>query len=227
MTAKQLSPLLDGVEPRTARRLTAAAKTLQLRRRDFIFKAGEPSSGLYIVLSGRVKLSLPLTKTEERVLEILEPGAWFGESALVIGQAHAGNASALEPTTLAQIPAAPVLQSLRQDRVFATKILTGAVERLQSALFDTAATRISARERVVHWILDAARTKRLNDRAEIVVPATKRVLASHLNITAAHLSRMFQELKEAKLIEVKGRRISVPSVSRLEAECAIDGSSRV
>ena len=224
MTAKQqLFPLLDGVEPRPARLLTAAAKTFQLRRREFIYKAGEPSSGLYVVLSGRVKLSLPLAKAEEHVLAILEPGAWFGESALVIGQAHAGNASALEPTTLAHIPAATVLQSLRQDRVFATKILTGAIERLQGALFDTAATRISARERVVRWILDqAARTNSSSDGAEIVVPATKSVLASHLNITPAHLSRMFQELKEAKLIEVKGRRISVPSVSRLQAECAMD-----
>ncbi len=224
---KQLTPLLDGIDARTARRLTAAAGTIYLRRRDFIFKAGGPPTGLYVVLTGRVKLSLPLVNSEDRVLAILEPGTWFGDSALVLGHAHSESASMVEDTVLAHIPAATFLDCLRQDPLFAAKVLAEAFRRLHTALVDTALVSIPARERVVQWLLEeVARGNVPGDRAEIVVPATKRVLASRLNMTGAHLSRMLQELKDAKLIEVKGRRIYVPSIDRLKAGCTRQRSSR-
>ena len=221
--AKQLSPLLDGAQPRTVRQITDAATLVELPRRAIVYETGQLATGLYVLLDGRVKLSLPLADPRERVVAILEPGTWFGASALVLRQAYADTASTVEPAILAKIPAAIFLDCLRRDRSFATKVLVEAFRRLHTALVDTAAISISARERVVRWLLDeAARAHARGDRAEIVLRTTKAVLASRLHMTAAHLSRMFHELKDANLIEVKARRISVPSVARLRGEYSGD-----
>ena len=216
----QMMPLLAGVAPRTARRFLESVKTVRLRRGDSIFEAGDSSKGLYVVVSGCVKLSLPLAASRERVLAILKPGSWFGETSLVLGHAHTETAAAVQHTELAHIPATTFLDCLGRDRRLSAKILAEAFRRLESALADTIATSISARERVVHWILEEAAHANTGDRAELAVPATKRVLASRLHMSAAHLSRMFHELKQAELIEVKGRRICVPSVARLDADRA-------
>jgi CRP-like cAMP-binding protein len=151
------------------------------------------------------------------VLAILKPGSWFGETSLVLGEANTENATAVEHTVLAHIPATTFLDCLRRDRQLSVKILAEAFRRLEAALADTVTTSISSRERVMRWLLEEAARAHAGDRVEIAVPATKRMLASRLSMTGAHLSRMFRELKEAKLITVKGRRICVPSVARLEA----------
>ena len=215
---EQLLSLLDDTEPRTARCFAAAAEIVELPRRGVVYKAGEPSSGLYVVIAGRVKLSLPLANSEERVLALIESGCWFGESALILGTPHANTASAVEPTTLAHIPTATFLDCLQRDRLFAAKLLTEESKRLRVAMIDTAATLIPARERVVCWLLnEVARKNSAADSAEIVLPAPKHVLASRLHMTPAHLSRMFEDLKRAELIEVRARRILVPSVARLKS----------
>ena len=215
---ERLLSLLDDTEPRTARCFAAAAKIVELPWRGVIYKAGEPSNGLYVVIAGRVKLSLPLANSEGRVLALIEPGNWFGESALILGTPHANTASAVVATTLAQIPAATVLDRLQRDRLFAAKLLTEASKRLCAAMMDTAAILIPARERLVCWLLDeVARKNSAADSAEIILPVPKHVLASRLHMTAEHLSRMFEDLKNAKLIEVRARRILIPSVARLKS----------
>ena len=197
--AKQLFPLLDGAQLRTVRQITGAAALVELPGRAVVYEAGQLATGLYVVLAGRVKLSLPLADSRERVVAILEPGTWFGESALVLGQGYSDTASIVEPTILAKIPAATFLDCLQRDRSFATKVLAEAFRRLHTALVDTAAISISARERVVRWLLnEAVRAHARGDRAEIALPTTKAVLASRLHMTAAHLSRMFHELKDAQ-----------------------------
>ena len=222
--AKQLFPLLDGAQPRTVRRFTSAATTIVLPRGAVIYRAGQPSTGLYVVLAGRVKLSLPLTRSRERVLALLESGAWFGENALLLATPHVNAASAVEPTTLAHIPAPTFADCLCQDRSLAMKLLKEISRRLNTALAQNAVTELPARERVVSWLLrETARGNSTGDGAEIVVPATKRMLASELHMTPAHLSRMLEHLKKVNLIEVRARRIVVVSLARLKAERARSG----
>ncbi len=216
---EQLLSLLDDTEPRTAQRFAAAATIVELSRRGVIYKAGEPSNGLYVVITGRIKLGLRLANSKERVLALIEPGCWFGESALILGTPHVSTASAVVPTMLAHIPPATFLDCLQRDRSFAVKVHTEVSKCLRAAMMDLVAPLIPARERVVSWLLDeVTRTHSAADSAEIVLPAPKHVLASRLHMTPAHLSRMFEDLKKAKLIEVKARHIFVPCVARLRGK---------
>ena len=49
----------------------------------------------------------------------------------------------------------------------------------------------------------------------VTLPTSKGVIASRLNLTQEHFSRILHELSEKGLILVKGRKISIPDVEKL------------
>jgi CRP-like cAMP-binding protein len=51
--------------------------------------------------------------------------------------------------------------------------------------------------------------------AEVTLPAAKRAIASQLNLSAEHLSRMLRELMAQGLIDVRARKVGIPDVRRL------------
>jgi CRP-like cAMP-binding protein len=51
--------------------------------------------------------------------------------------------------------------------------------------------------------------------ATFELPASKQVIASRLNLTPETFSRILHSLSQAGLITVKGKRITVPDITRL------------
>jgi CRP-like cAMP-binding protein len=49
----------------------------------------------------------------------------------------------------------------------------------------------------------------------VTLPAAKRTIASQLNLSAEHLSRILGELARDGLIAVAGRKVSIPDAGRL------------
>ncbi len=90
--------------------------------------------------------------------------------------------------------------------------LSRRVERLVQEL--ELQTLSNGSERFVAWLLRQAD----DPVAPLVVtlPTTKSAIASHLSLTPEHFSRILQELQQAELLQVKGRRITVPGPERLQ-----------
>jgi CRP/FNR family transcriptional regulator, cyclic AMP receptor protein len=65
---------------------------------EVIFDEGEEGQGLFLVLSGRVKISLPAHV--DQVLIELGPGAFFGEVALLDSSIRTAQARALEDSQI-------------------------------------------------------------------------------------------------------------------------------
>jgi CRP-like cAMP-binding protein len=49
----------------------------------------------------------------------------------------------------------------------------------------------------------------------VTLPASKRAVASQLNLSAEHLSRILRELTRERLVEVRGRKLGIPDAGRL------------
>ena len=126
--------LLNGVAPSTMRELGTAATTIALPPRRVIYKPGDPSNGLYVVLSGRVNLTLSISESKPRIVALLGPGAWFGETALLLRERHAIGAESAEAVMLARISSATVIRLLHADNVFALKMLTETSRRLRTSM---------------------------------------------------------------------------------------------
>jgi CRP-like cAMP-binding protein len=211
--------LLQGVKARTVEELAAHASELAVPRRSTVYVPGDECTGLYLVVSGRVKLALPLPEGGEKVVALISAGSWFGETALLLRQRHTIAAGAVQHSTLLHLPAQPVLACLADDRMFAVHLLTETCRRLHGTMLEMSTlTTSSARDRVISFLVDVLPTATYTGgAAKITLPAAKHVIASRLNLTPAHLSRVLAELKRDRIIGVEGQCVVVPDVRRLQA----------
>lgn len=210
--------IFKGCKLRTLTTLAHAATQMRLPRRTVVYRPGDECSGLHVVMAGRVKLAFPRNGSPERVVAILGPGDWFGETALLLSEPHVVAAETAEKATLVHLPADAILTCLEEDKLFALRMLTETSRRLRGTMLDSRLAAGSARERVIAFLLEElpSHTKGRGS-ATIVLPTVKRVIASRLNLTAEHLSRVLHDLAQARLINVQGLRVGVPDVRRLRA----------
>ncbi|HZG65427.1 MAG TPA: cyclic nucleotide-binding and patatin-like phospholipase domain-containing protein [Herpetosiphonaceae bacterium] len=76
---------------------------VRLTRGATLFREGEPGDAMYVVLEGRLQVTIRQAGGGTQVLEDLEPGASVGEMALLTGRARSATVTALEDATLARL----------------------------------------------------------------------------------------------------------------------------
>ena len=104
MTTLARSELLAGLEPQHITALVNLADTVSLQSGTRLFSLGDRADNLYVVLSGRVLLSLPLNikgGPQDVFVEEKRPGEILGWSALVPPHRFTLSASARMDSTLA------------------------------------------------------------------------------------------------------------------------------
>ena len=175
-----------------------------------LFRPGDPSDGMHVIVVGRVKLALACAGAE-KVVEILGPGQSFGESVMFMGKPHILCAEALADSLLLLIGKNAILEVVERNPGFARRMLNELSLRLYRLVADIEAyTLKSATERVTGYLLAAlADDTGSGQPAEVLLAASKSVLASRLNITREHFSRILHELSQAGLIRVSGRHIHI------------------
>ena len=87
---------------------------------EVIFDEGEEGQGLFVVLSGRVKISLPANV--DQVLIELGPGAFFGEVALLDQSIRTAQARAIEDTKIVALFRAEFYSLLETHSSIASRI---------------------------------------------------------------------------------------------------------
>jgi CRP-like cAMP-binding protein len=176
-----------------------------------LFRRGDPCDGCHVIVVGRVKLALLAPSGAEKVVEILGPGQSFGEPVMFIGTPHFLYAEVLADSLLLFIHKTAMLEAIQGNSEFARHMLNELSQRVYRLIADIEAyTLKSATERVTSYLLAALPAAAgAGQPADIVLAASKSVLASRLNITREHFSRILHELTQAGLIRVSGRSIRI------------------
>ncbi len=208
-------PLFQSLSEAELQALAADLREIRLEKGRFLFHKGDTPNGFFIVLSGQVKLLVSSPGGDEKVVEIVGPRGSFGEAVMFLGQPYPVSAMALLDTHCLQIRREKVDELLVTDPAFARRMLAGLSLRLRSLIHDVESYSIrSGAQRVIGYLIQLCPDDEA-DRVEITLPTTKFIIASRLNLTPETLSRVFHDLSESGLIEVKGRRIAIPSLQEL------------
>ena len=198
-----------------------AAGTAQVRAPagTILFRRGEPCSGFHVIVYGQVKLAFGAADGAEKVVEILGPGASFGEAVMFLEKPYVVFAETLADSLLLAIGKAGVFAELERNPRFARKMLGGLALRLHGLVHDLEAyTLRSGTQRVIGYLLrDYSEEGDPRTPVEVALATSKGVLASRLNITREHFSRILHDLSGAGLIEVHGRIIRILDPERLRA----------
>jgi CRP-like cAMP-binding protein len=112
-----------------------------------------------------------------------------------------------------------VFDEIERDPGFARKMLAGMSKRLHSLISDVESYSLqSGTQRLVGYLLRDDLEHSGDGTAYVVMlPTSKAVVASRLNVTPEHLSRILHDLTSAGLIEVNGREVTIVDVDGLRA----------
>ena len=76
----------------------------------------------------------------------------------------------------------------------------------------------SGKQRIIGYLLrDIPEDATADKDIAVTLPTSKGIIASRLNLTQEHFSRILHELSELGLIVVKGRKILIPDLARLRS----------
>ncbi len=210
-------PLFGEVARETISRVAAAAVPVDVPRGSVLFRRGEPCTGLYVIVSGQIKLALQATRGGEKVIEILGPGQSFGEAAMFLQKPHAFAAEALANTRVLHIAGKAVLAEIDHDPRFARRVISSLCLSLHQLLGELeSCTLRSGTQRVTGYLLRLAGESGTGG-AHAKLPAKKNIIASRLTLTQEHFSRILHELVTAGLIEMDGSAIRITDRGRLRS----------
>ena len=210
-------PLFRELAAQEIDRIAGQTKALHVDRGTALFQRGQPSEGFYIVIFGQVKLSFISAAGDEKVVDLLGPGQSFGEAVMFMEREHVVTAQTLADSMLLYVSKAAVFDELERDPRFARRMIAGLSQRLHYLMEDMEGYSMhSGVQRVIGFLLrDAGDETPPEPGLEVTLPATKGVIASRLNLTQEHFSRILHELVAKGLIKVRGRTIVIPDVQTL------------
>ena len=200
-------------------RIASGTRVLHVLRGETLFRRGESADGFYLVVFGQIKLAFISPQGADKVVEIIGPGMSFGEAVMFLEVPHVVYAQALNDAMLLYISRSAVFYEIAQNPGFARKMLGGLSRRLHGVVSDVEAYCMrSGAQRVIGYLLRDAETEG-SDATQVTVdlPANKGVIASRLNLTPQHFSRILHDLIEEGLIYVDGRTVRILDITRLRA----------
>ncbi|MBI2897742.1 MAG: cyclic nucleotide-binding domain-containing protein [Deltaproteobacteria bacterium] len=103
----------------------------------FVFHEGSPGDGLYLILSGKVRISREVAGMGEEALAILQAGETFGEMSIIDGSPRSADARVHESCMLLVIKKADMEDLLFLHKDLAYEILWSWVRTLSSRLRET------------------------------------------------------------------------------------------
>ena len=93
-------PIFSGLKQSDLDQLAECSTRRWFKRGSVVVTEGDPADGLYVVVSGRIKVLLSDNEGKEVVLTVASRGACFGEIALLDEEPRSASVAALEKTEL-------------------------------------------------------------------------------------------------------------------------------
>lgn len=178
-----------------------------------VFHKDDPGDGFYGVLSGSVAFTVDSVDGKELTLNVLGPGEFFGEIALLDGKGRSATALAREDCELLFIPRGDFLVFFSQRppaMIGIIELLCGRVRLATDQIADTAFLDLSRRlaKRLV-WLLDG-----------VPPPASLRVshaeLASMMGVSRERVTRQLSAWSSKGILDQGRGRIVVRDRGALE-----------
>jgi CRP-like cAMP-binding protein len=209
----QQVPLFASLRPSELDQIALGTTELRVERGSTIFRRGDPCVGFHVVLYGQVKLAFTSAGGAEKVIELIGPGHSFGEALMFMNSPYIVSAQAMDDTLLLHVSKPAIFREINSDPEFACKMLAGLSQRMHSLMCDMESYSLrSGTQRVAAYLLKDVPAEGCCD---LVLPVAKSVLASRLNLTPEHFSRIMAELSSQQLIAFKGRKVSILNQTEL------------
>jgi CRP-like cAMP-binding protein len=182
-----------------------------------LYRQGDPANGLFGILDGMVKITIPADDGQDFECHRGAAGFWIGDLAIMAGQKRLVSVVAAEPVRAAFVPASRAQDLINATPAFVQDFYALSFENMNTAL------RILANLAVVQTDNRLAlRLLHLDETASDAngwVALSQADLASMVAVSQPTLRRALHRLAEAGLVEIGYGRLRVADRRSLIAQC--------
>lgn len=185
-----------------------------------LFFENEASRGIFLVCSGKVKLSVGSKGGKSLILQLARPGEILGLSASMSGVPYEVTAETLHPSQVAFIRREDFLRFVNRFPEAYQAVIrqlnfqyTESCEQLRTVGLSTSAHQKLARL-FLHW---SSAEKQTTDLVRIKVPLTHEQIAECVGSTRETVTRTLGEFRDRHLVMFNGTTAMIPNRAALRA----------
>jgi CRP-like cAMP-binding protein len=200
--------LFKGLDEEYFKQVVDSTSICKLKVDEVLFRQQQSATDFFLLVDGRIKLSLLSIEGTEKVVDIIAPGTTFAEAIILNGmKGYPVNAVALLDTNVLRINAEVFTSILHSSPKTCIKVMASLSLRLHSLM--TEIDRLSlhnATYRLVSYLLEDIPLD-TQESTEIKLQIPKHVVASRISVTPETLSRTLKRLCKEGYLEVSDRHI--------------------
>ena len=214
-------PYFTDITNQEMRALATRVSKRHLQRDERLFGEGDSCMGLFMVVTGEIRLFNLSPAGREQVLAVRGPGSSFGDPMVFDAGNYAASASALEDAEVLFISRTDFQNFCRKHPEVMLKVIAEVGSRLRhlvGIIQDLSFTTV--RQRLIALVLRLALTSGAASTDEVHVELTKthEELAAELGTVRELVSRTLRQLQAEGFLEVNGRTIIVKDLAGLRRE---------
>ena len=194
-------PLFSRLTDAQAQALGDAVHKRRFKRGEPLVLQGQKSDALFLLLTGRARVSASDTRGREVILATLSPGDYLGEMSLVDNEPHSASVHALVQTDVLELGRAEFVRCLSENASMALVLMRGLVRRLSQA--DRKIESLALLDvygRVAHALLDLAETDAQGQQL-IREKVSRQDMAKTIGASREMVSRVMKDLEARGFIE--------------------------
>lgn len=190
-----------------------------------LFVEGEQPRGIYIMCSGRAKLTTSSTEGKVLIVKLAEPGEVLGASATILGKPYEVSAETLEPSQVNFIKRDDFLRFLNTYPEASMHTVQQLSEKYHAAQREIRSLGLSQTtgEKLAKLLLDWCEKdgEPTAKGVRLKVLLTHEEIAQMIGTTRETVTRLLSDLKRKKILEVKGSTVIVLQKKDLERMVSI------
>ncbi len=169
-----------------------------------LFRAGDEGREMYVVQSGKVQISVASGEME-KVLDVLGPGEFFGEMAVLNDRPRTATATVVENSQLLVIGKEKFEEMLHEHVDLALRLIKRLARRLERTDQSVEILmRRDPRARVILGLSDYARSRGETSPEGILIEVTVDELASYIGLDPSVAMEAMRRLQRLNLVSPVG-----------------------
>jgi len=200
-------------------RLNEVKSTAVYPRGAMLFIEGQQPRGVFVLCTGRVKLSTTSREGKTIITKISEPGDVLGLNAVVASRPYEVTSEMMEPGQANFVPRDSLLQLMKEFPEVAMRVAQQLSRNYFTAYEEirTLGLSISPSEKFAKLLLSWSPETAQNDGSSHVrLTLTHEEIGELIGTTRETVSRLFSDFKRKQLVQLKGAMLVIRSRPALE-----------
>jgi CRP/FNR family transcriptional regulator, cyclic AMP receptor protein len=211
--------LFCNLSPPALKRLENITAAASYPKGATLFVEGQKPRGVFILCTGRVKLSTSSADGKTLILRVPEKGEVLGLAATVSGQPYQASAEVLEPAQANFISRTDFLDFLGEHGEAALRVAQQLSENYHLVITEmrTIGLSHSAAEKFARFLLEqASETPHNGGEVRVTLTLTHEEIAQMIGASRETVTRLFSDFKKKQLLQVKGSTVVIQDLAALQ-----------